>query len=86
MRHSIVVSLFLSLLAVNSFSQKTTDKPKPPASQAPVPSAPADSSNRLPVKRVVLYKNGMGYFEHTAQVAARRTSASTSQPRSSTMR
>ncbi len=34
MRHSIVVSLFLSLLAVNSFSQKTTDKPKPPASQA----------------------------------------------------
>ena len=54
MRHSIVVSLFLSLLAVNSFSQKTTDKPKPPASQAPVPSAPADSSNRLPVKRVVL--------------------------------
>jgi hypothetical protein len=55
MRHSIVVSLFLSLLAVNSFSQKTTDKPKPPASQAPVPSAPADSSNRLPVKRVVLY-------------------------------
>jgi hypothetical protein len=68
MRHSIVVSLFLSLLAGNSFSQKTTDKPKPPASQAPVPSAPVDSSNRLPVKRVVLYKNGMGYFEHTAQV------------------
>jgi hypothetical protein len=68
MRHSIVVSLFLSLLAVNSFSQKTTDKPKSPVSQAPVPSAPVDSSNRLPVKRVVLYKNGMGYFEHTAQV------------------
>src|SRR5229473_3681481 len=61
MRHSIVVSLFLWLLAVNSFSQKTTDRPKP----APVPS---DSSNRLPVKRVVLYKNGMGYFEHTTQV------------------
>jgi Carboxypeptidase regulatory-like domain len=68
MRHSIVVSLFLWLLAVNSFSQKTTDKPNPPASRAPVPSAPVDSSNRLPVKRVVLYKNGMGYFEHTAQV------------------
>jgi hypothetical protein len=27
-----------------------------------------DSSSRLPVKRVVLYKNGMGYFEHTARV------------------
>jgi hypothetical protein len=30
--------------------------------------APTDSSSRLPVKRVVLYKNGMGYFEHTARV------------------
>ena len=26
------------------------------------------SSARLPVKRVVLYKNGIGYFEHTARV------------------
>ncbi len=30
--------------------------------------APTDSSPRLPVKRVLLYKNGMGYFEHTARV------------------
>jgi hypothetical protein len=29
--------------------------------------APGDSS-RLPVKRVVLYKNGVGYFEHSARV------------------
>ena len=27
-----------------------------------------DSSSRLPVKRVVLYKNGVGYFEHSARV------------------
>jgi hypothetical protein len=27
-----------------------------------------DSSSRLPVKRVVLYKNGVGYFEHSAKV------------------
>ncbi|MGB6632947.1 MAG: hypothetical protein WBD25_10445 [Terriglobales bacterium] len=27
-----------------------------------------DSAARLPVKRVVLYKNGIGYFEHTARV------------------
>jgi hypothetical protein len=36
-----------------------------------VHAAPAgtDSGNtRLPVKRVVLYKNGIGYFEHTARV------------------
>jgi len=28
----------------------------------------AGNSARLPVKRVVLYKNGIGYFEHTARV------------------
>jgi hypothetical protein len=33
----------------------------------PAPAA-SDSSSRLPVKRVVLYKNGIGYFEHTARV------------------
>ena len=27
-----------------------------------------DSSSRLPVTRVVLYKNGVGYFEHAARV------------------
>src|SRR5215475_14018623 len=32
------------------------------------PPAPADHSARLPVKRVVLYKNGVGYFEHSAHV------------------
>ncbi len=30
-------------------------------------SAPS-SSVRLPVKRVILYKNGVGYFEHSGQV------------------
>jgi hypothetical protein len=30
--------------------------------------ADSNSSARLPVKRVVLYKNGIGYFEHTARV------------------
>jgi hypothetical protein len=28
----------------------------------------AESDGRLPVKRVVLYKNGVGYFEHSARV------------------
>src|SRR5436190_20069538 len=30
--------------------------------------AAATESSRLPVKRVVLYKNGVGYFEHSARV------------------
>jgi Carboxypeptidase regulatory-like domain len=32
------------------------------------PSTEASSNGVLPVKRVVLYKNGVGYFEHTARV------------------
>lgn len=48
-----------------------------PAKAKPAASAPAaansvassgDSGDRLPVKRVVLYKNGVGYFEHSARV------------------
>ena len=31
-------------------------------------SAAADSAARLPVTRVILYKNGVGYFEHAGQV------------------
>ncbi|MGA8273462.1 MAG: DUF4139 domain-containing protein [Candidatus Sulfotelmatobacter sp.] len=31
-------------------------------------SATADSASRLPVTRVVLYKNGVGYFEHAGRV------------------
>jgi carboxypeptidase family protein len=66
MRPLILVGLFLSSLAVNSLAQKKTDQPKPSQSPSSVP--PVDSSARLPVKRVVLYKNGVGYFEHTARV------------------
>jgi len=29
---------------------------------------PEEASDRLPVKRVVLYKNGVGYFEHLGRV------------------
>jgi hypothetical protein len=57
---------FLAILAVFtlisiSAAQKKDDSP----SATPLSS---DSSARLPVKRVVLYKNGVGYFEHSARV------------------
>ncbi|MCX6549924.1 MAG: hypothetical protein NTY02_02760 [Acidobacteria bacterium] len=47
------------------------------AQQAATPPAPADSAalasaqggaDRLPIKRVVLYKNGVGFFEHLGKV------------------
>jgi hypothetical protein len=49
-----------------SFAQNKTDLPKP--APAPTAVASSDASARLPVKRVVLYKNGVGYFEHMARV------------------
>jgi hypothetical protein len=67
MRHSSEVILAFALLSAHSFAQ--TKPSKPQATQATVVSGvAADSSARLPVKRVVLYKNGVGYFEHTARV------------------
>src|SRR5258708_6914363 len=68
MRALILAVLFLSSVAVNSHAQTKPDQPTPPQSQSSVATAPVDSSARLPVKRVVLYKNGVGYFEHSARV------------------
>ena len=67
MRHLIVVSLLLAGLGVNSIAQKKAEPLKTPAVQSS-PATTPDSSARLPVKRVVLYKNGVGYFEHQARV------------------
>ena len=68
MRHSILVPLIVLSLFANSVAQQKSDQPKPPQSQPAAPTTAADSPTRLPVKRVVLYKNGVGYFEHTARV------------------
>ena len=57
----IVILLFL--LAVPGVAQK-----KVAVARAPGTDSQSKESARLPVKRVVLYKNGVGYFEHTARV------------------
>ncbi len=59
-----VLALSLSTVAL---AQKKPDLPKPATSQTAPPTF-SDASPRLPVKRVVLYKNGVGYFEHTARI------------------
>jgi hypothetical protein len=51
-RYALVVSLIFSL-SVPTFAETQSGE---------------DASGRLPVKRVVLYKNGVGYFEHMARV------------------
>ncbi|PYV36158.1 MAG: hypothetical protein DMG22_00040 [Acidobacteria bacterium] len=55
-----VIFLVSALFTVNTFSQ-----------QAPRPAAAGRAAGpeaRLPIRRVVLYKNGVGYFEHSERV------------------
>jgi hypothetical protein len=61
MRKSIFVTFISVLLFVAAIAEGTT----PGESQT---SAEGDAGGRLPVKRVVLYKNGVGYFEHSTRV------------------
>jgi hypothetical protein len=56
MRASKVTVLWLLLVAFSS-GQSSSVTPNP-----------ADSAARLPVTRVILYKNGVGYFEHAGHV------------------
>lgn len=66
-RSRLFATLLIFVLATavqNSLGQTKTSPTQPPEAK-PVSD---DSSSRLPVKRVVLYKNGVGYFEHTARV------------------
>jgi hypothetical protein len=63
MRRSIFVAFISISFLVTGIAK---NKPDPVAEESQT--AAEDSSGRLPVKRVVLYKNGVGYFEHSARV------------------
>jgi hypothetical protein len=74
-RTSLVLSLLLFssplLLAQQKSAPPLNPKPKSPlaASSQPEPRPfTADAPEKLPVRRVVLYKNGVGYFEHLGRV------------------
>jgi len=59
--HSLRLLVLCVLLASFSAVQSVSG-------QSSSSSAAADSAARLPVTRVILYKNGVGYFEHAGQV------------------
>ena len=69
MRKSILVT-FISLSFFVAFAKNKSDQPPLEESQASASAGESDAGSRLPVKRVVLYKNGVGYFEHSARVHA----------------
>ena len=68
MRKSILITFITISFCVTAFAENESDPPRPAESQTPASVAEGDSGSRLPVKRVVLYKNGVGYFEHSARV------------------
>jgi Carboxypeptidase regulatory-like domain len=71
----IVHALYVCLL-VSNFSQAQTKPPKIPQSEAAAREIRGDtteSAAKLPVRRVVLYKNGVGYFEHLGRVRGSQT-------------
>src|SRR5882762_10217932 len=70
--NTVIQVLCLSLLLCNSIpaQEKTTSAPKPKSLEAA--GEPRESANsapaKLPVRRVVLDKNLVGYFEHLGRV------------------
>jgi hypothetical protein len=70
MRLRILLSVLFLIFAPGSvYAQKQNSTPPSQAVPASAPtSAALTSSAALPVKRVVLYKSGVGYFEHLGRV------------------
>jgi len=60
----VAYSCLCLLFSASIFAQDTPVKSTQFKSREPV----ANSNVPLPVKKVVLYKNGVGYFEHRGQV------------------
>jgi hypothetical protein len=62
-------SLFLAVTLIASAQQPTAKPPAKPASKSAAARAEAAAvSSQLPVTRVALYKNGVGFFEHAGRV------------------
>ncbi len=63
-----IFSIFILFCAAGECGRQVRRPGRSPRQSQPR-SAPADASRtgRLPVRRVVLYKNGIGYFEHLGQ-------------------
>src|SRR6266536_1899507 len=59
-----------SLHAARTESKAASASPEATSSGAPISPPLADGDKEIPIRRVVLYKNGVGYFEHQGRVSA----------------
>jgi hypothetical protein len=69
MRARALILLFVPACSVLISAQTA---PQPPAPTPATPSATVSAAPALPVRRVVLYKTGVGYFEHLGNVRNRQ--------------
>lgn len=59
-----IMPLIIAVLAPLCTEAQQPPQPAPPTARRPA----GDAVDRLPIKRVVLYKNGVGYFEHLGTI------------------
>jgi len=68
-RLSAVLTLAVLALSASGFAQSATQaSAKAPAKTSHAAAAAVETAAELPIHRVVLYKNGVGYFEHEGRV------------------
>jgi hypothetical protein len=67
---TLIVSLFITLIFTAAAQQQPAAKPaaKTTAKPAAARAEQTEASTELPVTRVSLYKNGVGFFEHAGEV------------------
>ena len=66
---SLLILLALTSLCLSALAQQTTRNPQASAGKPAVaPVADAAGTQKLPLRRIVLYKSGVGYFEHAGTV------------------
>jgi len=72
MRRTALVVCVLVAIALQIARAQT---PAPPLPSRPEPRVPSPESrvDTIPVRRVILYKNGIGYFEHVGKVRGNQT-------------
>jgi len=74
MRRILSPALALLVLGTVPMRGQTPPAPAPPPAQpGRAAGPPTSSAGRLPVRRVVLYKSGIGYFEHLGRVSGAQT-------------
>lgn len=67
----IVLVISLAALAQSRVPRKPVAKPQPTPTAAPTPQSAVKTANTLPLRRVILYSNGVAYFERRGTVSGK---------------